>query len=166
MTLKKTAFTAHIGRARTHIQQRARIRLKPCLLSNTIFYRTSVLFPLNSKNSLQFVSVCSSLSYLHPISKFASNLWGQIWVTDFGAGQGVLAGQGGSRQVASSGYWPHGHCVPREGRVEKSLQAPVATMDPRSSTCTARSEALSSQCPLPRKRSSAFRFSHKLSFQD
>ena len=47
MTLKKTAFTAHIGRARTHIQQRTRIRLKPCPLSNTIlFYRTSVLFPL------------------------------------------------------------------------------------------------------------------------
>ena len=48
MTLKKTAFTAHIGRARTHIQQRARIRLKPCPLSDTIlFYRTSVLFPLD-----------------------------------------------------------------------------------------------------------------------
>ena len=38
MTLKKTAFTAHIGRARTHIQQRARIRLKPCPLSDTIFF--------------------------------------------------------------------------------------------------------------------------------
>ena len=48
MTLKKTAFTAHIGRARTHIQQRARIRLKPCPLSDTIlFCRTSVLFPLD-----------------------------------------------------------------------------------------------------------------------
>lgn len=52
MTLKKTAFTAHIGRARTHIQQRARIRLKPCPLSNTIlFYRTSVLFPLDGVGS-------------------------------------------------------------------------------------------------------------------
>ena len=48
--LKKTAFTARIGRARTHIQQRARIRLKPCPLSDTIlFYRTSVLFPLSNQ---------------------------------------------------------------------------------------------------------------------
>ena len=52
MTLKKTAFTAHIGRARTHIQQRARIRLKPCPLSDTrIFYRTSVLLPLDGVGS-------------------------------------------------------------------------------------------------------------------
>lgn len=52
MTLKKTAFTAHIGRARTHIQQRARIRLKPCPLSDTIlFYRTSVLLPLGGSVS-------------------------------------------------------------------------------------------------------------------
>ena len=48
----KTAFTAHIGRARTRIQQRARIRLKPCPLSDTIlFYRTSVLFPLDGVGS-------------------------------------------------------------------------------------------------------------------
>lgn len=52
MTLKKTAFTAHIGRARAHIQQRARIRLKPCPLSNTIlFYQTYVLFPLDGVGS-------------------------------------------------------------------------------------------------------------------
>lgn len=52
MTLKKTAFTAHIGRARTHIQQRARIRLKPCPLSDTkLFYQTSVLFPLDGVGS-------------------------------------------------------------------------------------------------------------------
>lgn len=50
--LKKTAFTARIGRARTHIQQRARIRLKPCPLSDTIlFYRTNVLFPLDGVGS-------------------------------------------------------------------------------------------------------------------
>ena len=62
MALKKTAFTAHIGRARTHIQQRARIRLKPCPLSNTIlFYRTSVLFPLDG-----FGSVVPSFQ-LHPV---------------------------------------------------------------------------------------------------
>lgn len=52
MTLKKTDFTAHIGRARTRIQQRARIRLKPCPLFDTIlFYRTSVLFPLDGFGS-------------------------------------------------------------------------------------------------------------------
>ena len=52
MTLEKTAFTAHIGRARTHIQQRARIRLKPCPLSYAIlFFRTSVLFPLDGIGS-------------------------------------------------------------------------------------------------------------------
>ena len=52
MTLKKTAFTAHIERARTHRQQLARIRVKPCPLSDTIlFYRTSVLFPLDGVGS-------------------------------------------------------------------------------------------------------------------
>lgn len=62
MTLKKTAFTAHIGRARTHIQQRTRIRLKPCPLSNTIlFYRTYVLFPLDG-----FGSAVPSFQ-LHPV---------------------------------------------------------------------------------------------------
>ena len=62
MTLKKTAFTAHIERARTHIQQRARIRLKPCPLSDTIlFYRTSVLFPLDGVGS-----AAPSLQ-LHPV---------------------------------------------------------------------------------------------------
>lgn len=52
MTSKKTAFTAHIGHAGTRIQQRARIQLKPCPLSDTIFfYRTSVLFPLDGVGS-------------------------------------------------------------------------------------------------------------------
>ena len=52
MTLKKTAFTAHIGRARTHIQQRARIRLKPFpLRSGILFYRTSVLQPRDGVGS-------------------------------------------------------------------------------------------------------------------
>lgn len=68
MTLKKTTFTAHIGRARTHIQQRTRIRLKPCPLSNTIlFYRTSVLFPLDG-----FGSSVPSLQ-LHPVFAAVSN---------------------------------------------------------------------------------------------
>ena len=62
MTLNRTAFTAHIERARTHIQQRARIRLKPCPLSDTIlFYRTSVLFPLDG-----FDFAVPSLQ-LHPV---------------------------------------------------------------------------------------------------
>ena len=62
MTLKKTAFTAHIGRAGTHIQQRTRIRLKPCPLSDTIlFYRTPVLFPLDG-----FGSAVPSFQ-LHPV---------------------------------------------------------------------------------------------------
>ena len=52
MTLKKTAFTAHIERAWTHIQQRARIRLKPCPLFDAIlFYRTSDLFPFDGVGS-------------------------------------------------------------------------------------------------------------------
>ena len=68
MTLKKTAFTAHIERARTHIQQRARIRLKPCPLSDTIlFYRTSVLFPLDG-----FGSAVPSFQ-LHPVFGTVSN---------------------------------------------------------------------------------------------
>lgn len=68
MTLKKTAFTAHIERARTHIQQRARIRLKPCPLSDTIlFYRTSVLFPLDG-----FGSAVPSFQ-LHPVFGAVSN---------------------------------------------------------------------------------------------
>ena len=68
MTLKKTAFTAHIGRARTHIQQRARIRLKPCPLSNTIlFYQTYVLFKLDG-----FGSAVPSFQ-LHPVFGAVSN---------------------------------------------------------------------------------------------
>ena len=68
MTLKKTAFTAHIERARTHIQQRARIRLKPCPLSDTILlYRTSVLFPLDG-----FGSAVPSFQ-LHPVFGAVSN---------------------------------------------------------------------------------------------
>lgn len=54
------------------------------------------------KSCLQFVLVCRSLSYLHPVSKIAANPWGQIWVTVFGAGQGAFVGHGGSRQAASS----------------------------------------------------------------
>ena len=68
MTSKKTAFTAHIGRARTRIQQRARIQLKPCPLSDTIlFYRTYVLFPLDG-----FGSAVPSFQ-LHPVFGAVSN---------------------------------------------------------------------------------------------
>lgn len=68
MTSKKTAFTAHIGHARTRIQQRARIQLKPCPLSDTIlFYRTSVLFPFDG-------SVFAVPSFqLHPVFSAVSN---------------------------------------------------------------------------------------------
>ena len=62
------AFTAHIGRARTHIQQRARIRLEPCPLSDTIIsYRTYVLFPLDG-----FGSAVPPLQ-LHPVFAAVSN---------------------------------------------------------------------------------------------
>lgn len=41
--------------------------------------------------------VCCSLSHLHPVSKMAASPWGQIWVTDFGAGQGGFVSHSGSR---------------------------------------------------------------------
>lgn len=68
MTLKKTAFTAHIGRARARIQQRARIRLKPCPLSDTILlYRTYVrLLPLGG--SVSAVSSFQLRPVLGPVS--------------------------------------------------------------------------------------------------
>ena len=50
------------------------------------------------KSSLQFAPVCRSSFYLHLVSKNAANPWGQIWVTDFGAGQGAFVGHGGSRK--------------------------------------------------------------------
>lgn len=68
LTSKKTAFTAHIGHARIRIQQRARIQLKPCPLSDTIlFYRTSVLLPLDG-----FSSAVPSFQ-LHPVFGSVSN---------------------------------------------------------------------------------------------
>ena len=68
MTSKKTAFTAHIGHARTRIQQRARIQLKPCPLSDTIlFYRTSVLLPLDG------YSFAAPSFQLHPVFGAASS---------------------------------------------------------------------------------------------
>ena len=54
------------------------------------------------KNCVQFVAVCLSLSHLHPVSKMVANPWGQIWVTDFGAGQGGFVGHGGSRFAPGS----------------------------------------------------------------
>ena len=50
----------------------------------------------------QFAAVCSSSSHLHPVSKFAANPWGQIWVTDFQATCSNFAGHSGSQQAASS----------------------------------------------------------------
>lgn len=46
--------------------------------------------------------VCCSLSHLHPVSKMVASPWGQIWVTDFGAGQGGFVGHGGSRFAPGS----------------------------------------------------------------
>ena len=51
---------------------------------------------------LWFAAVCSSSSHLHPVSKFAANPWGQIWVTDFGVGQGAFVGHGGSRRMGGA----------------------------------------------------------------
>ena len=87
MTLKKTAFSAHIGRARTCIQQRARIRLKPCPLSDTIlFCRTSVLFPLGGVDSdvpsFQLHPVFGAVSSRVPPSNAMSRFVGfrdKIW---------------------------------------------------------------------------------------
>ena len=53
----------------------------------------------------QFVAVCSSLSYLHLVSKIDEIPWGQIWVTVFRVVRGNSAGHGGSRQTASSNQW-------------------------------------------------------------
>lgn len=50
----------------------------------------------------QFAAVCSSLSHLHPVSKIVENPWGQIWVTDFGAGQGAFVGHGGSQDYVTN----------------------------------------------------------------
>lgn len=66
------------------------------LKSTNIAYSHSIV-----RNYLQFVPVCLSLSHLHPVSKNAANPWGQIWVTDFGAGQGAFVGHSGSRKLAS-----------------------------------------------------------------
>lgn len=46
--------------------------------------------------------VCCSLSHLHPVSKMVASPWGQIWVTDFGAGQDGFVGHGGSRFAPGS----------------------------------------------------------------
>lgn len=57
LTLKKTAFTAHIGRARTRIQQRARIRLKRArylmlyYFFKRLFYSHSMASVLPSRHS-------------------------------------------------------------------------------------------------------------------
>ena len=56
------------------------------------------LLPLDSKNSLQFVSGCRSLSHLHPVSKITENPRGQIWVTVFRVIRGDFVSHGGSRK--------------------------------------------------------------------
>ncbi len=87
MTLKKTAFTAHIGRARAHIQQRARIRLKPGPLSGAILiYRTYDLFPLDVFGSAVpsfrlhpvFGAVSSRVPPSNTMSCFGDKSWGNF----------------------------------------------------------------------------------------
>ena len=56
------------------------------------------------KNYLQFVPVCRSLFYLHPVSKNDEIPWGQIWVTDFGSSETfswVTVGHGKLRAAAN-----------------------------------------------------------------
>ena len=116
----------------------------------------------------RWLKTASSLFQLHPVSKIAEKPWGQIWVTVFRAIRAVFLGHAWPRQTASSNLWGTWTLYSKggQGREAPTNTLLAATMDPRSSTCTARSEALSSQCPLPQKRFSAFRFSHKLSFRD
>ena len=65
-------------------------------------YRPTPTQSLKTVSSLfSFVAVCSSSTHLHLVSKSAANPWGQIWVTDFEAGQGTFGGHGGSRRLAS-----------------------------------------------------------------
>lgn len=59
-------------------------------------YSHSIVKTLSSL--FQFVVVCPSSSYLHPVSKIAENPWGQIWVTVFQAILDILWGHAGSRQ--------------------------------------------------------------------
>ena len=49
-------------------------------------------------NSKNLSPVCF---YLRSVSKNNEIPWGQIWVTEFGAGQGTFGGHGGSRGLAS-----------------------------------------------------------------
>lgn len=127
------------------------------------------LFPLNSK---KLSPVCFSLPQFAPAcpiciqsqkmprihgAKFGSRFFGSsAAISRITVGHGKL-------RLQLMITWDIA-CQRKRGR--EALQALAATMNPQSSTCTARSEAPSSQYPLPQKRSSAFRFSHKLSFQD
>lgn len=136
--------------------------------SSEASFRCSHSMVKTASSLFQFVAVCSSLFYLHSVSKMPANPWDQIWVTVFRVTWAVFLGHAGSRQTASSNLWGTWTLYSKggQGREAPTNTLLVATMGPRSSTCTVRSEALSSQCPLPQKRFSAFRFSHKLSFRD
>ena len=130
------------------------------------------LFPLNSKklspvcSSLpRFVLVCPNAAQSQKCPRIHGVIFGSRFFGSSGSFSWVTLGHG---KLRAATYGAHGRYIPREGKAEKppTNTLLVATMDPRSSTCTVRSEALSSQCPLPQKRFSAFRFSHKLSFRD
>lgn len=123
------------------------------------------------RNYLQFVPVCRSLLqfvlFTPGLKKCRKSMGSNL-------GHGFSGHPGrfpGSRWVTANceqqlmGTWTL-YSKGGQGREASTNTLLAATMDPRSSTCTAQSEAPSSQCLLPQKRSSAFRFSHKLSFRD
>lgn len=132
-------------------------------------------FPLFLFNSKKLSPVCSGLPQFVPVYSIYTQSQKCPRIHEVKSGSRFFGSSGsfswvtlGHGKLRAATYGAHGRYIPREGKAEKppTNTLLVATMDPRSSTCTVRSEALSSQCPLPQKRFSAFRFSHKLSFRD
>lgn len=122
------------------------------------------------KNYLQFVPVCRSLLQYVLFTPSLKNCLESMG-SNLGHGfSGHPRRFRGSRLVTANceqqlmATWTQ-YAKGGQGRETSTNMLLAATMDPRSSTCTVQSEALSNQCPLPRKRSSAFRFSPKLSFR-
>lgn len=56
--------------------------MRPCCSTVSDSVEPAIYSHSIVKSSLQFAAVCSSSSYLHPVSKIAANPWGHIWVTD------------------------------------------------------------------------------------
>ena len=113
------------------------------------------------KNCPQFVPVCpiytqpQKLQRIHGV-KFGSRFSGRsrvLWWVTVDHGKLRTTANGNMDTICQ-----------RWGR-QRSSALLASTMAPRSSTHAAPSEALSSQCPLPQKRSPASRSSPKLSFR-